>query len=327
MSFQKFYTMSFGTLFLVVFISAASVLAQKPTATPQLIINRDNRQMPIAARNNLYCAGYVETGTVNTANEIVGAELEQEKRIFAQGDNVYISMGASSGVKVGDMLSVIRPRGRVETRWTNKRNLGFYVQEVGAVEVVNVKADVSVARIVSSCDNFLLGDLLQPVPARTSPIFQQRPMLNLFADSSGKTNGRIFMARDGKELLGREEVVYIDLGAEDNVKVGDYMTIYRSLGTGNIFDREQDESVSAREEGFQSEEYRGGKFSNQAPRKSGNQATGRIVTTEKAKEGRPKNLRNVVGELVILNVKEKTATAVITRTAQEVHTGDRVELQ
>jgi len=319
--------MSFGTLFLVVFISAASVLAQKPTPTPQLIINRDTRQMPVATRNNLYCAGYVETGTVNTANEIVGAELEQEKHIFAQGDNVYISMGASSGVKVGDMLSVIRPRGRVETRWTNKRNLGFYVQEVGAVEVVNVKGDVSVARIVSSCDNFLLGDLLQPIPARTSPIFQQRPMLNLFADSSGKTSGRIFMARDGKELLGREEVVYIDLGAEDNVKVGDYMTIYRPLGTGNIVDREADESVSAREEGFQSEEYRGGKFSNQAPRKSGNQATGRIVTTEKAKQGRPKNLRNVVGELVIVNVKEKTATAVITRTAQEIHPGDRVELQ
>ena len=34
-----------------------------------------------------------------------------------------------------------------------------------------------------------------------------------------------------------------------------------------------------------------------------------------------------VGEIVILNVKEKTATAVITRTAQEIHTGDWVEVQ
>jgi hypothetical protein len=326
-SFQKFCRTSFGTLFLIGVVLSANALAQRPTPTPQLIINRDNRQMPVAAGNNLYCAGYVETGSVNTANEIVGAEFEQEKHIFAQGDNLYISMGANRGVKVGDVFSVIRPRGRVETRWSKKRNLGFYVQEVGAVEVVNVKAEVSVARVVSSCDNFLLGDLLQPIAARTSPTAQQKPMLDRFADSTGKTNGRIFMARDGKELLGREEIVYIDLGTEDNVKVGDHMTIYRPLGKGNIVDREADESVSAREEGFQSEEYRGGKFSNQAPRKSGSQATGRIVTTAKAKEGRPKNLRNVVGELVILNVKEKTATAVITRTAQEIHPGDSVELQ
>ena len=38
-------------------------------------------------------------------------------------------------------------------------------------------------------------------------------------------------------------------------------------------------------------------------------------------------LRKIVGEVVILNVKERTATAVITRTAQEIHTGDYVELQ
>lgn len=327
MSFQKFYKTSFGTLFLVIFILTVGAFAQKPQPTPQLIVAPDNRTVPVAGKNSLYCAGYVETAAVNTANEIVGAELEQEKHIFAQGDNIYISMGANRGVKVGDMFSVIRPRGRVETRWTKKRNLGFYVQEVGAVEIVNVKAEVSVARIVSSCDNFLLGDLVQPIPSRVSPLVVQRPMLNLFADSSGKTSGRIFMARDGQELLGREQIVYIDLGTEDNVKVGDYMTIYRRLGTGNIFDREPNESVSARERGFESEEYRGGKFSNQAPRKSGGQATGRIVTTEKAKSGRPKNLRNVVGELVILNVKEKTATAIITRTAQEIHTGDSVELQ
>ena len=327
MSFQKYYKTSFGVLFLAVFIFTTDAFAQTPRATPSLVINQDERKMPVAGSNNLYCAGYVESGTVNTANEIVGAEFEQEQHIFAQGDNLYISMGANRGVKVGDMFAVIRPRGQVKTRWTKKRNLGFYVQEVGAVEVVNVKAEVSVARVVTSCDNFLLGDLVQPIPSRTSPIFQQRPMLNVFADSTGKTNGRIFMARDGQELLGREQIVYVDLGTEDNVKVGDYMTIYRSLGKGNIFDEVPDEEVDARVEGFESEEYRGGKFSNQAPRKSGSKATGRIVTTERAKRGRPQNLRNVVGELVILNVKEKTATAVITRTAQEIHTGDRVELQ
>lgn len=329
MSFQKFYKTSFGTLFFVLVILTAMAAAQKPRTapTPRLIIMQDDRKMPVAGSNNLYCAGYVESGEVNTANEIVGAEDEQEQNIYAQGDNVYISMGTNRGVKVGDMFSVIRPRGRVETRWTKKNNLGFYVQEVGAVEIINVKAEVSVARVVSSCDNLLLGDLLQPTPVRSSPLFEKRPMLDVFADPSGKTSGRIFMARDGRELIGREQVVYIDLGTEDSVQVGDYMTIYRSLGKGNLFINDEDEAISAREEGFQSETYRGGKFSNQAARKSGSKANGRIIKTEDAKEGRQKGLRKVVGELVILNVREKTATAVITRTAQEIHPGDRVELQ
>ena len=47
---------------------------------------------------------------------------------------------------------------------------------------------------------------------------------------------------------------------------------------------------------------------------------------EKAKLGRP-DIRKVVGEAVVLNVKERTATIVITRTAQEIHTGDWVEIQ
>ena len=327
MIFQKFCKPSFGTLFLLLFVLATGVFAQKPTPTPKLVINRDNREMPVAAGNNLYCAGYVETGTVRTGSKIVGAEDEQEQFAYAQGDNLYISLGANRGVKVGDVFSVIRPRGRVATRWTKKKNLGFYVQEVGAVEVVKVKTDVSVARVKSSCDNILLGDLLQPVQQRSSPKFEERPALDVFAEPSGKAAGRIFMARDGIELIGREQIVYIDLGAEDNVKVGDYMTIYRPLGRGNLFESDEDESVSARDEGFQSDEYRGGKFSSQAPRKRGNNARSIIETTEHAKTTQPAGLRKVVGELVILNVKEKTATAVITRTAQEIHTGDRVELQ
>lgn len=327
MSFQNLYRTSCGAFFLVVFIFAANAAAQTPRPTPRLVVNQDTREMPLVGKNNLYCAGYVETGTVDFKNEIVGAEKEQEKNIFAQNDYLYVSMGANRGIKVGDMMAVIRPRGKVETRWTDKKNLGFYVQEVGAVEVIDVKSETSVVRVVTSCDNLLLGDLVQPIPARTSPLFEQRPALNLFADSTGKTSGRIFMARDGRELIGREEIVYIDLGAEDNVKTGDYMTIFRPLGSGNILDDLPAESVSARDEGFESQEYHGGKFSNQAQRKSGEKADGRVITTKRAKRNRQEGLRNVVGELVILSVKEKTATAVITRTAQEVHPGDNVELQ
>jgi hypothetical protein len=325
---------SLAIMFLAILALTANASGQEPfrqqpraTPTPKLVINRVQREMPVAARNNLYCAGYIQTAPVNTDFEVVGASDEREQNIYAENDYVYINRGANRGVKVGDTFAVTRPRGRFSTRFSRKGNLGIYVEEVGAVEVVNVKAEVSVARVVTSCDNFLLGDLLQPVPNRVSPVFQPRPMFDLFAEPTGKAQGRIVLARDGREALSAEQVVYIDLGAEDNVSVGDYLTIYRPLGTGGVLNSDQHISLSARDDGFQSERYRGGKFSNQASRKAGSEARGRIVSRRDAKSRRPRGLRKIVGEMVILNVKERTATALITRNAQEIHTGDMVELQ
>jgi hypothetical protein len=323
--FQKFFGKGFGMFLLSLLVLSTAVSAQERTST--LVVSQATKNLSVAGANNLYCAGYVQTAEVDTSRKIVGAVNEQEQNVYSQGNEVYISLGANKNVQVGDMFTVIRPRGRVETRWTKKDNLGFYVQEVGALEIVRVKNEVAVARVKTSCDNLLIGDLIQPIPSRTSPLFTQRPALDLFGDPSGKAKGRIFMARGGAELLSRDQIVYIDLGAEDSVNVGDYLTVFRPLGMGNLHQKIQKETVSARDEGFQSDEYRGGKFSNQAGRKRNGDADGRVETTDGAKKNRPPDLRKVVGELVILNVREKTATAVIVRTAQEIHTGDWVELQ
>jgi hypothetical protein len=320
-SFQNFFKKAAAASF-----AALCVLASAGAAQSTLIVNGP-KNLRVAERNNLYCAGYVQTAGVDTTNKIVGAVDEQDGFLFSQHEVVWLNYGASKGAKAGDVLSVFRPRGTVNTRWTRKGSLGFYVQEVGAVEIIRVKNDVSVARVKTSCDNFLLGDLVQPMQERVSPMYQQRPALDLFGDPNGKALGRLFMARDNLELLSAENIVYVDLGAEDSVQVGDYLTIFRPLGDGNPYAGDWGESAAARSEGYQSFEYRGGKFSNQTARKSGEHAGGRVVTTRKAKSDRSSGLRKVVGEMVILNVKERTATAVITRNAQEIHTGDWVEVQ
>lgn len=325
MKFQDFFKQSFGVLLaaLLILVGTAAAQERKPT----VIVSEATRNLPVAGANNLYCAGYVQTGKVDTSRKIVGAENEQEQNIYAQGNNVFINLGANKGVKVGDMFAVVRPRGRVETRWTKKGDLGFLVQEVGALEVVKVQNETAVARVKTSCDNLLLGDLLQPIPVRSSPTFQKRPALDTFADPSGRAKGRIFLARDGQEVLTRDNIVYIDLGSEDGVAVGDYLTVYRPIGKGSMFTNDEDEGIRSRDEGFQSDKFRGGKFSSQAARKQGDEANGQVVTTEKAKAGRPNDLRKVVGELMVLNVQGRTATAVITRTGQEILTGDWVEMQ
>ncbi len=283
--------------------------------------------MDIAGRNNLYCAGFIQTNPISTGNTIIGAKDEADRYNFSQNDFLYINMGRNKGVNVGDIFAVVRPRAQVKSKWSHKTDLGFYVQEVGAVEVVNVKNEVSVVRVKSSCDGFLLGDLVQLAEKRTSPIFEQRPALDIFGEPSGKARGRILMSRDGAEMLTRDFIIYVDLGADDNVRVGDHMTIFRPLAKGNLFLNPDREPVRATNSGFESEVYKGGKFSNQATRKTGDKAEGQEVRTRDVRKNRPSDLRKVVGEAVVLNVKEKTATLVITRTAQEIHPGDWVEIQ
>lgn len=308
---------------------AAVSQAQNATVmpTPTLIIPGVRENMPIAAGNNLNCAGYIQKAPVNTTFEVVGADKEKEKYTYAQGDYVYINRGANRGARVGEVLSITRPRGQFESKFSKKDDLGIYVEEVGTMEIIRVKEDVSVARINYSCQNVLLGDLLQPNEVRVSPTFQVRPAIDPFAEPSGKQMGRIVLSRDGKEYLSRDNVVYIDLGAEDNVQVGNYLTIFRPLGKGNPLRPYDEVSLNNSSDDYGSKVYKGTKFSNQAPRKSGSEARGSIVKTSDAKKGRQGNLREVVGEMVILNVKERTATAIITRGISEIHTGDMVEVQ
>ena len=327
MSFQKFFIKGIVSLFVVTAMFSALVWGQQTNVNRTVSLRGSEKALKIAGWNNLYCAGYVQIAPINTDSRIVGAVEEQERFNYSENNHVYLNFGGNKGVRVGDMYSVVRPRGEVSTRWTRKGELGFLVQEVGALQVVSVKPEVSVAAIRSSCDSFLLGDLVQPVETRVSPKFVERAAMNLYADPSGKASGRIFMARDGQEMVTRDQIVYVDLGKDDNVKVGDYLTIYRQLGKGHVFDSTPEGTRPARDRDMQSRVFGGGTFSNLPGRTTGDKADGRVTNANRAKAGRPENLRKVVGELVILNVKEKTATAVVTRTAQEVHVGDRVEVQ
>ncbi len=324
---KKFKAKIFGITGLVFSFLVSVSFAQNKEVKTTVMQNQEAKKMTVAERNNVYCAGYIQNSPVNTNFEIVGADDEREQNVYAQGDLLYVNQGASNGIKVGDVYSVIRPRGKFGSHFSKKGKLGIYVQEVGAVEIIRVRNSISVARVKTSCDNFLLGDLLKPWENRVAPAYSQRPALDTLAESSGKAMGRIVLSRDARESLGREQIVYIDLGAEDSVQVGEYLTIYRPLEKGGVLNAKPDETASASDSDYGSNVYQGSPFSILASRKAGENADGKVVTTSDAKTRRPAGLRRVVGEMVILNVKERTATALIVRNAQEIHTGDWVEIQ
>lgn len=298
----------------------------------QLVIPTANQQQRIADRTHLYCAGYIRHEKLPQMPEIVGAVEEQEQRRFGDGEVVYINEGSQQGIKEGQIFQIIRPRGDVKGVHKEKTGfLGIYVQEVGQLQVFKVRQNTSAAQITFTCDEILLGDLLAPVPERESPLQRAESNLDVFADPSGKHTGRLMMAKGNREMVTRNDIVYIDLGSEDQLKTGDYLTVYRPLGTGNITRLDEKEMAPNRETGYTSNRFRGGGISSEANRAKDKKGDGsyrdKPITSAEVKRHRPVMPRKIVGEIVVIDVQLRTATAIITRVAGEVHTGDWVEIQ
>ena len=328
---------SFLTLLVCVSGGLAVANAQTPTGTapqtrPQATLKPPAERAPAPAVHDaeLYCSGFIELAPAPNGLQIVGGDQEQEQRHYVVGDSVIINSGAQQGVRAGQEFAVVRPRGRFKTKWTAKRGaLGVYTQEVGRLRVSDVKDNVSVAMVTRSCESMLFGDLLRPVPQRAVPASRPGGALDPFSNPSGKQRGRVVLNSEGRESPTFNQVVYIDLGTEDNVRVGDYLSVYRPLGTGNLSRFREEDLAQNTRRGFESERFKGGKFSIQAQRvKDPNgSSSGETVKTPEIRESRPPVPRKVVGEIIIINVQARTATAVITRAAQEIHTGDFVEVQ
>jgi len=310
--------------------------AQSPTPTPQLIMPTAAAAPRVAGDSILYCAGYIHHQNLPHMPEIVGALEEQEQHTFSDGDVVYLNEGSQQGIKEGQNFQIIRPRGDVKGVHKQKHGfLGTYVQEIGQLRVFKVNEHTAAARITFTCDAALFGDLLAPVPERESPVLRVNGNLDQFAEPTGKQTGRLMMAKDYREMVTRNDIVYIDLGGEDKINRGDYLTIYRPLGTGNITRVDSEENARARTAGFQSDRFRGGGFSLEGSRAKDSNAfvhhEGRYkyqpITSKEVKRHRPPMPRKIVGEMVVINVDARTATAIITRVVGEVHTGDWVEIQ
>lgn len=311
--------------------AGASSPQPTPSPTPTVVLPAQKGALPVTGKSNLYCAGFIQYAPAPNDLQIIGGEEEQEQRIYGFGDYVYINAGSQNGVREGQEYIVIRPRGQFKSRHSKKKGwLGVYTQEIGGLKVVRVKEQVSVALVTASCDDLLMGDLLRAAPQRVAPLQRQEVRLDRFSDPTGKPKGRIVLARDLREMITRDQVVFIDLGSEDNLRPGDYLTIYRPLGRGNITRFRDEEVTPTANSGFGSDIYKGGKFSNKAQRVKDPNNTGifgPMITSPQIKDNRPRMPRKVVGEMVVLSVQMRTATAVITRVAQEVHTGDYVEVQ
>lgn len=287
-------------------------LSQSTTARQQQSAEQNN---PVARGTDIYCTGFISDLPPRTDLQIVGAEKENIKVTFAQGDAVFLNKGRGSGIQPGAVYYIIRPLGEVKHPFTKKR-MGYYVRELGLLRVLEVQEQTATAEITVSCDTVEFGDLLKPYELYEGPGPRDGQPLPRYSEGSGGTTGQIVMSPGFHENLSANRVVFIDIGDRQNVRPGDYFTIYRETGRREgITNTPQDKISQNKNREYGSDRWRGGEFSVQ----------GTHASRDEVLNSRPDVPRKILGELIVLKVEKSTSVALITRTTAEVNIGDRVE--
>ena len=268
---------------------------------------------PVVPRpSDIYCSGTVTSESIPRDTYVITGEQSYYRITFDEGDYVYINKGSSQGVKVGDEFYVVRPvTDTIETEWTKWQNsilrkMGTVWDDEGRVKVVVARPDVSIAQVEHSCDYVQRGDILLPFSERPAPPLKSEVGFDRFALSNGKPMAMVITGKKFQQQVGNNDVIYINLGNQQGVKVGDYFRIFRYQGTEhelvyqvhrNAFDVE---GVLGPTEGF-----------------------GRVPTKY--------NWNNVpredLGEGVVLRTGPNSSTVLITFSLREIFPGDYVEVE
>jgi len=286
-----------AVLSLSVFLGAAASSAQNVTPAAPTI--------PQVDYSTVNCSGFVSDQRVPDELRLVSGEESNYKITFGRGDYVHINRGQDKGVRVGDRFSVVRPdKDPTDVPWFKwqvklLKAMGTPYVDLGQVRIVNVQPKVSVAQVIFSCDYMQRGDILEPYEDRPAPPFKDSATFDHFAPISGKPVAMLVAGKDYGQVYGKLSPVYVNLGTNQGVKVGDYFRIFRYQGS-------MAETVP------QTKDYQYALY-------GFGSAPSRYAWNDLPRE--------VLGEGIVINVSRNSSTMIITLSSIETYAGDYVEIE
>jgi len=311
-----------GMLLLLMVMATLAVAQQSTTAsTPDAsgIVNTSVNvpfvrfQTPTAA--DIYCAGFLTKDRVPDANYVNGGLQTPTSTKFETGELVYL---AGTGYQAGQLYSIVR-----EMRDANEYEIyagerkvlaaaGHPYGEIGRVRVVDTRSHSAIAQVEFSCDPINPGDVAVPFVEKPPVTFHVPGHFDRFAPSNGKLTGRIVLGKDFDSVLGTGMKLYMNMGSNQGVKVGDYFRVVRSY-TATL--RDPVDSLSFKAQTSEDTQKRPPAFE-----------ANRFTKTKGANIHVGDLPRRAVGEVVVLNVTPTSSSAMVVFALEDVYAGDTVEM-
>jgi hypothetical protein len=264
---------------------------------------------------DVYCAGFINRETLPDANFIAGGLDTPYTTKFVKGDIVYLQgTGYSAGAEY-EIVRALKDLNEYEMFPGQKKLIkatGQPYMEVGRVKVIDTRSRAAVALIEYSCDPVNPGDTAIPFAERPMVSFHQPIRFDRFLPTGSKVSGRIVMGKDFDSELGTGQKIYINVGSNQGVKVGDYFRATRN------YEAELEDPVGSLSFKAAVSEDTQKKTPSVDP-KMFTKSNGPVIHV--------RNLpRRAVGEFVIIGTTPTTATGMIVFAMEDVHAGDNVEL-
>ncbi|MFY9842596.1 MAG: hypothetical protein WA718_14215 [Terriglobales bacterium] len=270
-------------------------------------------QTPTAA--DIYCAGFITKERVPDANYVNGGLETPTSTKFEIGELVYL---AGTGYQAGQLYSVVRELRDVNEYeiYPGERKMlaaaGRPYGEVGRVRVVDTRGRSAIAQVEFSCDPINPGDVVVPFVEKPPVTFHVPERFDRFAPENGKLTGRVVLGKDFDGFLGTGMKLYMNLGANQGVKVGDYFRIMRSY-TETL--KDPVDSLSFMAQTSEDTQARPPTFE-----------ANRLTRTKGPNIHVADLPRRAVGEVVVLNVTPTASSGMIVFALEDVHAGDAVVL-
>jgi hypothetical protein len=271
--------------------------------------------------DDLYCSGIVTTESVPRDTYLITGEQSNHLITFNEGDYVYINKGASQGVKIGDQFMAVRPvEDSIKIDWTKWQTailhkMGTVWEDEGRIRVVVAHQDVSIAQIDHACQYLQRGDVILPFTERVAPPLKSEDNFDRFAPANGKPLAMVITSKRFQQQVGKNDVIYVNLGNAQGVKVGDYFRIFRYQGTQHETAYETPR-FAFDVEGSLNPNY---SFANVSP------------TYGYGSVPKKWNWSNVpredIGEGIVLRTGPNSSTVLITFSTLEIFPGDYVEIE
>jgi hypothetical protein len=295
--------------------SGADANAEAPQGTSPTSNSFPTERVQTPTYADLYCAGFISKQILPDANYVAGGLQTPTTTKFTRGDLVYLQgTGYSAGAEF-EIVRALRDVNEYEMFPGQKRLLketGQPYEEVGRIKIVDTRDKTAIGEIEYACDGVNPGDTAIPFAEKQAITFHTPLRFDRFLPSSSKVTGRIVMGKDFDSQLGTGHKLYINVGANQGVKIGDFFRAVRSYQAdlGDPVDSLSFKAAIAEDTQAKTPSVDPAMFT---------KGNGPVIHVRDLP-------RRSVGEIVIIGVTNTTATGMVVFSMEDVHAGDNVEL-
>ena len=220
-------------------VAGAGSPAQASSEVSELRPDRPKRHKPIQEEFGFTFQDFIQMPYLGPAGaeayfKEIGAftiteRKDQSRQFLGDGETVYLAGGADRGVKIGDRMVILKVTSRKLRHPDPKiqrKPMGDVVQQIGVLRVTTVNPAGSIAVIERSMDAVEVGFHAAPFVEPANMVAALR------ADVTGpiplqEPTARILYARENHEHTATGEMIIIDRGTRDGLKVGDVLLAAR----------------------------------------------------------------------------------------------------